>query len=193
MSRGDENAVKSTAAGQNATSFGNSQTAFGDTQDAIGDYGKQLSKFVSGNPYAKGSEYDSTINTGLSNTSDAGADSLAGALQSQSLRTGQNSAANAATASSAAQANTRALSGDLAKAQADRIGNEASYDKDALGASATPISANQSLYSTSLGGAGNALNTQADVSKTPGFWDTLGDSFGGVVGSGLGKNLVTGG
>ena len=77
------------AAGQNAANFSNSQSAFGQTQNDIGDYKSQLAKFVSSNPYSQGGEYDQTINTGLSNVSDAGANSLAGALGNQAKRTGQ--------------------------------------------------------------------------------------------------------
>ena len=86
MSRGQSTQAFNTASNENAADFGNAQSAFGNTEDAIGNYNNQLSKFVSGNPYAAGGEYDQTINTGLSNVSDAGANSLAGALQAQARR-----------------------------------------------------------------------------------------------------------
>src|SRR5271155_3116582 len=117
MSRGQSNQAFQTAAGENATNFGNAQSAFGTTENAIGNYNNQLANFVSGNPYTPGGEYDQTINTGLANVSDAGSNSLQGALQSQALRTGQNSAADAATAAAGEQQNTRTLAGDLAAAQ----------------------------------------------------------------------------
>src|ERR1700744_2128688 len=98
MSRGQQSAVIDTAKNQNATDFSNAQSSYGNTENAIGNYNNQLAKFVSGNPYTKGGEFDQTVNTGLANVSDAGANSLRGALQSQALRTGQNSAADAATA-----------------------------------------------------------------------------------------------
>ncbi len=97
MSRGQSTQAFNTASNENATDFGNAQSAFGSTENAIGNYNNQLAKFVSGNPYTPGGEYDQTINTGLANVSDAGSNSLQGALQSQALRTGQNSAADAAT------------------------------------------------------------------------------------------------
>jgi len=89
MSRGQSTQAFDTASNENATDFGNAQSAFGSTEDAIGNYNNQLAKFVSGNPYTPGGEYDQTINTGLANVSDAGANSLAGALQAQARRTGQ--------------------------------------------------------------------------------------------------------
>jgi hypothetical protein len=129
MSRGQSTQAFNTASNENATDFGNAQSAFGSTEDAIGNYNNQLAKFVSGNPYTPGGEYDQTINTGLTNVSDAGANSLAGALQAQARRTGQNSAADAATAAAGAQQNTRDLSGDLAAAQQKRIAGEAGYNR----------------------------------------------------------------
>jgi hypothetical protein len=87
MSRGQSTQAFNTASNENATDFGNAQSAFGSTEDAIGNYNNQLAKFVSGNPYTPGGEYDQTINTGLTNVSDAGANSLAGALQAQARRT----------------------------------------------------------------------------------------------------------
>jgi len=141
---------------------------------------------VDSNPYTKGGEFDQTINTGLTNVSDAGANSLAGALQSQARRTGQNSAADAATAASAAQQNTRNLSSDLAQAQQSRIAGEAGYNQAALGASALPISANQSLYGTSSNAADSLLGDETQAAKTPSFWDEVGNSVAGNLGK-MGK------
>src|ERR1700733_350884 len=152
MSRGQSTQAFNTASNENAADFGNAQSAFGGTEDAIGNYNNQLAKFVSGNPYSKGGEFDQTINNGLTNVSDAGANSLAGALQAQARRTGQNSAADAATTAAGAAQNTRNLSSDLAAAQQKRIAGDASYNQAALGASALPTGANQALYNTSLNG-----------------------------------------
>src|SRR6201996_4737635 len=137
MSRGQSTTAFNTASSQNAANFGNAQKAEGAAQNDIGQYQNQLAKFVSGNPYRSGGEYDQTINTGLANASDAGSNSLAGALQSQARRTGQNSAADAATAAAVAQQNTRDLASQLAGAQQKRIAGEAGYNQAAPGASAS--------------------------------------------------------
>jgi hypothetical protein len=63
MSRGQSTQAFNTASNENATDFGNAQSAFGNTENAIGNYNNQLAKFVSGNPYSQGGEYDQTINT----------------------------------------------------------------------------------------------------------------------------------
>jgi hypothetical protein len=187
MSRGQSTQAFNTASDENATDFQNAQNALGSTQDAIGNYNNQLAKFVSGNPYTQGGEYDQTINTGLANVSDAGANSLAGALQAQARRTGQNSAADAATAAAGAQQNTRDLSSDLTSAQQKRIAGEAGYNQAALGASATPIGANQSLFGTSQNAADATLGDEDQAAKTPGFWDEVGNSVAGNLGKSVGK------
>jgi hypothetical protein len=179
MSRGQSTQAFNTGSNENSTNFGNAQSAFGLTEDAIGNYNNQLAKFVSGNPYTKGGEYDQTINTGLANVSDAGSNSLQGALQSQALRTGQNSAADAATAASNAQQNRRNLSSSLANAQQQRIADEAGYSQTALGASAVPIQANQALYGTSSNAAESDLGDETRAAQTPSFWDEVGNNVAG--------------
>jgi hypothetical protein len=186
MSRGQSTQAFNTASNENATDFGNAQSAFGGTEDAIGNYNNQLAKFVSGNPYTKGGEFDQTINHGLANVSDAGANSLAGALQAQARRTGENSAADAATAAAGAQQNTRNLSSDLAQAQQSRIASEAGYNRAALGASGLPVSANQSLYGTSSNAADSLLGDETQAAKTPSFWDEVGSGVAGNLGK-IGK------
>src|SRR5271156_3794607 len=186
MSRGQSTQAFNTASDENVTDFGNAQSAFGSTQNAIGNYNNQLANFVSGNPYTPGGDFDQTINPGLSNVSDAGSSSLAGALQAQSRRTGQNSAADAATAAAGAQQNTRDLSGDLAAAQQKRIAGEAGFNQAALGASAVPISANQSLFGTSSNAADSVLGDETQAAKTPSFLDQLGGSLAGNLGK-IGK------
>jgi hypothetical protein len=176
MSRGQSTQAFNTASNENATEFGNAQSAFGNTENAIGNYNNQLAKFVSGNPYSQGGEYDQTINTGLANVSDAGSNSLQGALQAQARRTGQNSAA------AAAQQNTRDLSSELANAQQKRISSEAAYNQAALGASAEPIGANESLYGTSSNATDSALGNETQGARTPSFWDEVGNSVAGNLG-----------
>ncbi len=186
MSRGQSTQTFDTAASQNAANFGNAQNAFGAAQNDIGNYQGQLASFVSGNPYTKGGEYDQTINQGLTNVSDAGSNSLQGALQSQALRTGQNSAADAATAASSAQQNTRNLSRDLASAQQQRIAGEAGYNQAALSASAVPAQQEAALYGSAGSQANQELGTEEGASQTPSFWDTVGNNFGGAAGKTLG-------
>jgi hypothetical protein len=184
MSRGQSTQAFNSASNENTTDFGDAQSALGSAEDAIGNYNNQLAKFVSGNPYTPGGEYDQTINTGLANVSDAGANSLAGALQAQARRTGQNSAADAATAAAGAQQNTRNLSSGLAAAQQQRIAGEAGYNQAALGASVAPISANQSLYGSSSNAADSLLGDETNAAKTPSFWDEVGGSVAGNLGKG---------
>ncbi len=183
MSRGQSTQAFNTASNENATDFGNAQSAFGSTEDAIGNYNNQLAKFVSGNPYTPGGEYDQTINTGLTNVSDAGANSWP-------ARCSRRPGAPARTArpmprpQPPGRNRIRAdLSGDLAAAQQKRIAGEAGYNQAALGASALPINANQSLYGTSSNAADSLLGDETNAAKTPSFWDEV----GGSLASNLGK------
>ena len=189
MSRGQETSVYNTATGNSKTDQQNAASSFADTNSDIGDYQKQLASFVSSNPYTKGGEFDQTINPALANVSDAGSNSLKGALQSQTMRTGQNSAANAATAATAAEQNTRNLSSDMANAQQQRIAGETGYNTTALNAGTVPINAQNQLYSTSLGGGNTALNTGQSAAATPSFWDEV----GGGLAAGIGKGVSAGG
>lgn len=187
MSRGQSTQTFNTASAQNAANFNNAQSALGSAQNDIGDYQNQLASFVSGNPYQAGGEYDRTINQGLTNVSDAGSNSLQGALQSQTLRTGQNSAANAATAASAAEQNTRNLSSNLASAQQQRIAGEAGYNQAALQASAVPAQMESSLYGTAGSQGNQELGTAEGAAQNPSFWDQVGSGIAGGLGKAIGK------
>jgi hypothetical protein len=186
MSRGQSTQAFNTASSENATNFGNAQSAFGSAENDIGNYENQLSSFVSGNPYTQGGEYDQTINQGLTNVSDAGANALKGALQSQALRTGQNSAADAATAASAAEQNTRDLSSDLASAQQQRIADETGYNQAALQASAVPAEMESSLFGSSGNQANEELGTEENAARTPSFWDQVGSGLASGIGRAVG-------
>lgn len=191
MSRSQQTQVLNTATKNAGTDQSNAQSSYGATQGDINDYKDSLAKFVSSNPYTKGGEYDQTINTGLSNTSDAGSTSLAGNLQSQALRTGQNSGADAATAAEYARQNQRQLTTDQATAEQNRIAGDTGYKQAGLSAATEPISAESNLYGQSTGAANTALNTAESAAQTPSFWDTMGSSFGQQLGKTLGGGNVT--
>jgi hypothetical protein len=191
VSRSQQTSTFNTATKNSKQDQGNAQSSYGATQDDINNYKDSLAKFVSSNPYTKGGEYDQTINTGLANTSDAGATSLAGNLQSQALRTGQNSGADAATAAEYARQNQRQLTADQATAQQGRINSETGYNEDAMKLATEPITAENSLYGTSSGAANTALNTAEGAAQQPSFWDTVGSSFGQQLGKTLGGGNIT--
>jgi hypothetical protein len=188
VSRSQSTQTFNTASKNAGTDQSNAQSSYGATQDDINKYKDQLASFVSSNPYKKGGEFDQTINTGLANTSDAGATSLAGNLQSQALRTGQNSGADAATTAEYARQNQRQLTADQATAQQQRIAGDTGYKQQAMQDATTPISAESNLYGTSTGAANTALGTANQAAQVPSFFDTLGSSFA----SGLGKTLSGG-
>jgi hypothetical protein len=102
-------------------------------------------------------------------------------LQSQALRTGQNSAADASTAAEFARQNQRQLTADQATAQQQRIAGDTAYKQSALQAGTEPISAESNLYGQSTGAGNSALNTAEGAAQQPGFFDQLGNAFAGSM------------
>ena len=200
MSRGQENQVIDESKSQNQTQFNNAQTAFNQAQGDIsteqGDiknYQNQLAQFAAANPYKAGGEYQTETNKIAANTADATAQAGAQTLQGLAARTGGNPAAVIAATTNMQQQSDRALSGQEAAANQSRIGDEAGYNKEVLGASSLPASLEGSLagqegsLSANQGDlATKDLGIQQDASNTPGFWDTLGDSFANSFGKAAG-------
>ena len=182
MSRGQSTQAFNTASNENATDFGNAQSAFGSTEDAIGNYNNQLAKFVSGNPYTPGGEYDQTINTGLANVSDAGRQfprrRAAGAGPAH--RPEQRGRCRHRSSRGAAE-HPRPV-GRPGRGAAKAHCRRSWLQPGCLGASAVPISANQSLYGTSSNAADSVLGDETQAAKTPSFWDEVGNSVAGNLG-----------
>lgn len=182
MSRSQETQVLDTA---NANSSAD-QTAAEKAQAAettdIGNYETQLAKFAAGNPYTAGGEYQTAQNQTLAGTADAGSAALTDQLQTQAQRTGQNAAGANATAAENAREAQRTLSAEEGSTNDTRIGDEAGYNQTTLNATAVPAQIEQGIYGTGVAGANGALNTAQSAAQTPGFWDTLGDSFAKSLG-----------
>jgi hypothetical protein len=194
VSRSQSTQTFNTATANSKADQANAANSYGDTQQDISGYQGDLAKFMSANPYTQGGEYDKTINTGLSNASDAGASALKSSLQSQAKLTGQNSAADAQTAAEAARQNTRDLSSGLASAEQTRMGDEAAYNQEGVQDASVPISAESGLTSTELSGGNTATgdaNTASAANKS--FFDQLGGAFAGSLGTTLGGGNGTGG
>jgi hypothetical protein len=183
MSRAQQTQVLNTATANSAadqTAAENATTA--ETAD-IGNYEAQLSKYAASNPYAPGGEYQTSQNQSLAGTADAGSTALTDTLATQAKRTGQNATAANATAAEAARANQRTLATGEADANQTRIGNEANYNAGVLQDTAKPVEMEAGIANPNLSAANANLGIAGNAAKTPGFWDTLGDSFA----SGLGK------
>jgi len=184
MSRGQSTQAFDTASNENATDFGNAQSAFGSTEDAIGNYNNQLAKFRIRQPLYSGRRIRPDHQHRPGQCIRRRRQFPRGRSAGASSAHGQNSAADAATAATGAQQNTRDLAGDLAAAQQKRIAGEAGYNQAALGATAVPIGANQALYGTSSNAADSVLGDETQAAKTPNFWDQVGSSVAGNLGQG---------
>lgn len=182
MSRSQQQQVLNTATTNSATDQTTAQNATAAETADIGNYEAQLSKYAASNPYVSGGGYQTSQNQALAGTADAGSSALTNTLQTQAKRTGENSSAANATAAEAARANQRTLATGEADANTQRIGDEANYNAGVLQATAAPVSMEAGIANPSLSAANGSLNTAAGVTQTPGFWDTLGDSFASALG-----------
>ena len=181
MSRGQENQVVSTATQQNTTAANNAQQSYTKAQTDAGAYEKQLADYAAANPYGQGGQYQQAENQVLSNTADAAGQSAGEAMQSQATRTGVNAGGAVAGTTSAEQANERALAGQEATANANRISSGATYGQSVLNASQVPEQMQAGLTAQQLGEQSSALNTQQNAASQPSTADV---AFGDVLQAG---------
>lgn len=182
MSRSQQSTVLSTAEGNSGADQTNATNAVNAENSDIGNYEQQLSKYAAENPYTAGGEFQTSQNQTLAGGADAASSSLTNQLQTQAQRTGQNATAANATAAEAARQNERDLSTAEGNANTTRIGDEAGYNQNVVNASEVPAQLEAGEYGTSVGAANQALGTASGTASTPGFWDTLGDSFATALG-----------
>lgn len=160
MSRPQINAVNDTASSQNKGYYNDAQNSYVQSQNDIGDYQDQLSKYASSNPYVEGGQFQTDSNKVIANTNDAGARAAGEKLQSQALRTGQNSAGDVAATEQLEQQGTRDTAAEEAKANQQRIEGDAGYNKSTLQATEFPAQFAAGMASSMSGAANKALDTQ---------------------------------
>lgn len=187
MSRDQQTATYKTAKDQNQGYYNNAQNSYTNAQTDVGDFEKQLSDYAAKNPYKQGGEFQTRENQVLANTSDAAARSAGQTLQSQALRTGQNSAGAIAATEAMQQQNTRDLSAEQAAEEGKRIGNEADYNKGTLEATAQPVQMETQLAGQQAAAGEGTLNTQQRAAEQPSWLDQFGSAFGQTFGAGLGS------
>lgn len=186
MSRDQQTATYKTAKGQNEGYYGNAQNSYTQAQTDVGDFQKQLAEYGAKNPYKQGGEFQTRENQVLANTSDAAARSAGNVIQSQALRTGQNSAGAIAATEAMQQQNTRDLSAEQAAEEGKRIGAQADYNKGTLEASAEPARMETTLAGQQGQLGEGTLNTQEKAAEQPSWLDQFGGAFGQSFGKGLG-------
>ena len=202
MSRAQEGDVVSAAKGQNKTYYNNAQNSYANAQADVGGYEQELADYkgkVAGfdakNPYVQGGEFQKGTNQILADTSDASSRAAGQVLQSQALRTGNNSAGAIAATEEMERQGTRDLGADQARANQQRIQGEAGYDKEALGADQTVLGASavpeqmEASLSHDQGALGEGTLGTEEKGAEMKSWT---DQFGDELGAGLAK-LATGG
>lgn len=201
VGRDAESTANDTAAKQGSGYYDNSQNSYtqaqgaeGNFENQLGQYGTDVASYSAKNPYVAGGEDQTATNQVLSNTAGAGARAAGQTLQSQALRTGQNSNAAVAATEQMQEQNTRDLGADEAKAAQTRIGDEASYNQNALAAkegllqqTAQPVSAETTLAGQQGNLGQEALGHQVQAGETPSFEDELGKAGIDVASSWLSR------
>lgn len=185
MSRAQEGQTFDTAKQQNQGYYDNAQNSYANAQQDVGDFENQLASYASANPYKQGGEFQTDMNRVTANTSDAAARSAGNVLQSQALRTGQNSAGAIAATEAMQQQNTRDLSSEQASEEGKRIGNEANYNQGVLQASEKPAEMETQLAGQQGQLGEGALNTMQGAGKTPSWTDEFGNAFAAGLGKGM--------
>ncbi|HLJ25303.1 MAG TPA: hypothetical protein VKY85_01185 [Candidatus Angelobacter sp.] len=181
MSRGQSNAVFNAGMQNNSTLMGNAGTAFGNVQSGLGKFQSNLDSFMAADPYKAGGEFaqdQSNINAARANSDAAG---IRNELQRGGARSGENTANYGNIVSSATRQATLDEGDAQAKADAQRINDETGYQEKGLQLSEFPVTANEGLYGSSVGGATGNLNAAGGAAKTPGLLDQLfGDAIQGA-------------
>lgn len=194
MSRGQETQVFNTAQQQNQQFNQNAQNSYTQAQEGVTDYEKQLSQFAAANPYGQGGEFQTSQNQVLANTSDAAAQAAAQQMQGEAVRTGQNSGSAIAATQADEQANERNLSSQQGNANATRIGDQATYNKDILSASSLPATLETTLSGQQADAGNKSLEDEQKAGEQPSFLDSLGTAFatglGGTAGKAAGAGLT---
>lgn len=191
MSRGDQADTRKTAKAENQTEFQNSQNSYAKAQKDITEYSDQLADYAATDPYQAGGEFQTAEGQVLANTADSVATSGQNQIQSQALRTGQNTAGAIAAGEAITDNSERQLAAQQASAEEARIGSEAKYKTDVLQGKEFPVQAETNLSGSQGSQSNGALGVQAEESNTPGFWDTFGDSFATSFGKTLGGGNVS--
>lgn len=193
MTKSQSNQAFNTASSQNAGYNANAQSTYGAENADIGEYKNALAKYAAENPYVQGGEFQTSQNQALADTSAAQAQGAGQALQAEQVRSGQNPAAAIAATEQMNENNTRNMMGAEASANTNRIGAEAGYNQGVLGATAVPAQMEQGMLGTETGAATGALNQETEASKTPSFWQELGQgviSAGSSFAGGMGAKLA---
>lgn len=190
MSRSQQGALYNTTSKEGGTAFGSAENDLTRAQEDIGNYEGQLASYAAGNPYVPGGEFQTSQNRVLSDTANATANAGQAMVQGMARRTGQNPAAANAAGEAIAEKSQRTLGADQARANEQRIGDEANYNRSVLQASAVPVGMESQLAGDQSRLYGTAMGTSESAARTPSFWDVTGDAFGNALGKTLGGGFM---
>lgn len=190
--RGTSKQVAQTGIANSKQDQANAQASLAGANQGASALQADVNAFKAANPYKIGGEADVDNRTILSNTSNAGSNSLADAMRLNATRTGQNGASYAPALAEAQRTASRDLATSSAQADQERIANDAKYRAQGVQFDTLSPDLQSRLYGTSIGAANGALNTAGSAAAaSPGFLDTLGTSFASTLGKTLGGGNIT--
>lgn len=181
MTKSQSNQAFNTASGQQATTAGNAQSSYNSAQGDVTNYQDALAQYAAQNPYTQGGQFQTAQNQQMADTAAAGSTAAQQAITGAMVRSGLNPTAAVAAGEQVAEKNAQTEMGQEAGANEARLSGLSNYNNSVLNASAKPEEMEQSLMNSQLQGTDSALGNETSASKTPSFWQELGQ---GVIGAG---------
>lgn len=189
MGRSESAQISKQSAANSAQDQGNAQTAIAATNKSLQDYSSNLKNFMGfgRKTYGQGGEFMKDQNAIANTTAAAGSNAIKGNVALNSMRTGENTAGDAASIAESQRGAERDMTSQLAGADASRLDKLTAINQYGVQASALPASVQSGLYGTSLGGSNQAEGTAASAAQaSPGFWDVFGQDVASGAGAALG-------
>lgn len=187
MSRAQQGAVDTTAAGENSTYNTNATDAFKTAQGDIGSFADEVGAFKASNPYVQGGAVQTADNQQTADTAAGLAQSAGQGIQAAAVRTGQNAAGDIAATQDMQQQNERNLVGQEAGQTAKTAASNAGFQSEVVGDVAKTQAMQDQLAQQQGQLAQGALGTEEEAARQPSFLDELGSSFATSLGSTAGK------
>lgn len=191
MTKSQSNQAFSTSATQQGQNSQNAQSSYNAATGDIGDYKSALAQYAAANPYTQGGSYQTAADQQLSDSAAGGAQGAQQAIQASMIRSGGNPAAGVAAGEQVAEQNARTGMDEQAKVAQQQATGLANYNAGVVSASAKPEEMEQQLMQSQLQGEEGALGNETNASKTPSWWQELGQgvlSAGTAYAGGLAKS-----
>lgn len=174
MTKSQSGKAFNTAKNQQDQSSQNAQSSYSSATGDISNFKDSLADYAAKNPFVQGGEFQTSTDQQLADTAAAGAKSGEQAITGAMVRSGLNPAGAIAAGKQVAQENSRNQMDAEARATQARLEGLTKYNTTTLDASAKPEEMDAALMKDQLSAEQGALGAETDASKTPSFWQELG-------------------